>query len=202
MGTSLSIWSSQLYMASTIISLMKKPRVKEMNNSPMSYRYKMGMWRFEFGSRSLKPKLVAPAKAGKTQLPRVIPVAFVLGLLGCGRASPSFKKQELLRAQASFSGFSCCRAQALGVWARQLWISSPRTQKLWHTGLAALSHVQSSWTRDWTHVPCIGREILIPCATREVPTGHSNYSTWHTLAPLESSLLSLWIFSIIFTLHY
>ena len=27
----------------------------------------------------------------------------------------------------------------------------------------------SSWTRDQTHVPCIGRWILNHCATREVP---------------------------------
>ena len=27
-------------------------------------------------------------------------------------------------------------------------------------GLASLRHVESSWTRDRTHVPCIGRWIL------------------------------------------
>ena len=27
----------------------------------------------------------------------------------------------------------------------------------------------SSLTRDWTHVPCVGRQILIHCTTREVP---------------------------------
>ena len=36
-------------------------------------------------------------------------------------------------------------------------------------GLAALQHVGSSWTRDRTCVPCIGRRILIHCATREDP---------------------------------
>ena len=35
-----------------------------------------------------------------------------------------------------------------------------RLQWLWHTGLAALWHVGSSWTRDQTHVACIGRQIL------------------------------------------
>ena len=34
-------------------------------------------------------------------------------------------------------------------------------------GLVALWHVESSWTRDWTHVPCIGRRILNHCTTRE-----------------------------------
>ena len=35
-------------------------------------------------------------------------------------------------------------------------------------GFVALRHVESSWTRDRTHVPCIARWILIHCATREV----------------------------------
>ena len=29
--------------------------------------------------------------------------------------------------------------------------------------------MESPQTRDWTHVPCIGRQILIPRTTREVP---------------------------------
>ena len=58
--------------------------------------------------------------------------------------------------QSSYcSGFSCCRAQALGclgfscygMWAQQLWLS----------GLLALQHVESSQTRDGTHVHCTGR---------------------------------------------
>ena len=47
-------------------------------------------------------------------------------------------------------GFFCCR-----------W-----TQQLWHTGLVVLWHVESSWTRDRTHVPCIGRQILNHQITR------------------------------------
>ena len=43
-----------------------------------------------------------------------------------------------------------------------------RAQQLWCTGLAALRHVGSSRTRAGTHVPCIGRQILNHCATREV----------------------------------
>ena len=35
-------------------------------------------------------------------------------------------------------------------------------------GLVALRHVESSPTRDRTHVPCIGRRILIHHTTREV----------------------------------
>ena len=36
-------------------------------------------------------------------------------------------------------------------------------------GLVAPQHMGSSWTRDQTHVPCVGRQILNHCATREVP---------------------------------
>ena len=68
------------------------------------------------------------------------------------------------------SGFSCCGAQALGVQAQQLWLMGYRAQaqQLWHTGLVAPWHVGSSWTSARTCVPCIGRQILNHCATREV----------------------------------
>ena len=63
-------------------------------------------------------------------------------------------------AQAShYRGLSCCGAQAPDVQAQQLWL----------TGLVAPRHVGSSQTRARTHVPCIGRQILNHCATREAP---------------------------------
>ena len=46
--------------------------------------------------------------------------------------------------------------------------SRARTQQLWHMGLVAPQHVESSPTRCQTRVPCIGRRIPIHCATREV----------------------------------
>ena len=46
-----------------------------------------------------------------------------------------------------------------------------------HTGLVALQHVGSSWTRARTRVPCIGRWILNHSATREVPVRWFFYST-------------------------
>ena len=46
---------------------------------------------------------------------------------------------------------------------------STQVQQLWCTGLVAPRHVGSSQTRDQTRVPCIGRQILNHCATREVP---------------------------------
>ena len=56
-----------------------------------------------------------------------------------------------------YRGLSCCRAQAPDVQAQQLWL----------TGLVAPQHVGSSQTRARTRVPCIGRQILNHCATRE-----------------------------------
>ncbi|KAJ8796084.1 hypothetical protein J1605_018232 [Eschrichtius robustus] len=48
--------------------------------------------------------------------------------------------------------------------------SRAQAQQLWHMGFVAPRHVGSSWTRARTRVPCIGRQILNHCVTREVPT--------------------------------
>ena len=56
-------------------------------------------------------------------------------------------------------GVSCCRAQAPDVQAQQLWLMGPVAP--WHVG--------SSQTRAGTCVPCIGRQIVNHCATREAP---------------------------------
>ena len=58
---------------------------------------------------------------------------------------------------------SRCRAQAPDAQAQQLWL----------TGRVAPRHVGSSQTRARTRVPCIGRQTLNHCATREAP--HSYY---------------------------
>ena len=63
-------------------------------------------------------------------------------------------------------GFSCWGPSAPGAQASVvavlgLW--------LWHMGLVAPRHVKSSWTRDQTHVPCTGRQILNHWTTRKVP---------------------------------
>ena len=58
---------------------------------------------------------------------------------------------------ARHRGLSCCGAQAPDAQAQQLWL----------TGLAAPRHVGSSQTRAQTRVPCIGRQTLNHCATRE-----------------------------------
>ena len=56
-----------------------------------------------------------------------------------------------------YRGLSCCGAQAPDAQAQQLWL----------TDLVAPQHVGSSQTRARTRVPCIGRQILNHCATRE-----------------------------------
>ena len=64
-------------------------------------------------------------------------------------------RQSTGSRRAGFSG--CC------MWAQYLWCK----------GLVAPWHVESSQTRDWTHVPWIGRRIPIHCATKEVCDGIS-----------------------------
>ena len=73
--------------------------------------------------------------------------------------------------RAYCSGFSC-RAQA---------------QQLWHMGLVAPRHVESSQTSDWTHVSCIGRQALIHGATQDIlPTVYKGMCT--ILSPLQANV--------------
>ena len=58
-----------------------------------------------------------------------------------------------------------CGPQALGMWTS---VVGPTQAQFWLTGLVALQHAKFSRTRDWIHVPCVGRQILIHCTTREV----------------------------------
>ena len=62
------------------------------------------------------------------------------------------------------------RLTGSGTQAQQLRLtgSGTQAQQLWRTGLVAQQHVESSWTRDRTSVPCIGRQILIHWATRDI----------------------------------
>ena len=86
----------------------------------------------------------------------------VLGLRFCARAFSSCGKRGPLfiavRGPLTIVA-SCCGAQAPDVQAQQLWLTGP----------AVPQHVWSSQTRARTRVPCIGRQILNHCATREAP---------------------------------
>ena len=76
-------------------------------------------------------------------------------------------------------GYSLLQCVGFSLWWHFSWSTgsvcagfsscSMKAQQLWHMGLGALYHVESSWTRDWTRVSCIGRQILIHCSTRGVP---------------------------------
>ena len=65
-------------------------------------------------------------------------------------------------ARASHCGLSCCRAQAPDAQAQQLWLTGP----------VAPRHVGSSQTRARTRVPCISRQTLNHCTTREAAILH------------------------------
>ena len=94
---------------------------------------------------------------------------FLIFIFGC--VGSSFLCEGLLQlrqvgatlhrgARAShYRGLSCCRAQA----------PDAQAQQLWRMGLAAPRHVGSSQARARTRVPCIGRQTLNHCATREAP---------------------------------
>ena len=97
-----------------------------------------------------------------------------LGLCCCARAFSSCGERGLLfvavrRVLIAVSslvvehGLQTYRLQ-------QFWLEGSRAQpqQLWRTGLVALRHVGSSRTRAQTRVPCIGRQILNYCTTREV----------------------------------
>ena len=94
-------------------------------------------------------------------------------LIAVSRGCSSFRRlgfssQCFLLLQSTGSrhaGFSSCGTQAQELW---LMGSRVRVQWLWSMGLVALWHVGSSWSRDRTPIPCVGRLILIHCATRDV----------------------------------
>ena len=56
----------------------------------------------------------------------------------------------------------------LVLWSRGFSSYGTRAQYFWLEGLVAPWHLESSWTRNWTRVPWIGRRIPIHCTTRQV----------------------------------
>ena len=105
----------------------------------------------------------------------------VLGLHGCVLVFFSCGEQRLLffmvcrllSLQSTGSGhmaFNSCSTTGSGVvmWGPQ----SMRALRAVAQGPNRSGHVGSSWTRDWTHVPCIGRWVPIHWTTREVLETH------------------------------
>ena len=87
----------------------------------------------------------------------------VLGLRSCARAFSSCSERDyssavvprLLTAVASLIA--------------EHGLYGTRAQMLWSAGLVAAWPVESSWTRDRTCVPSVGRQILNHWTTGEVP---------------------------------
>ena len=66
--------------------------------------------------------------------------------------------------------------------------SRAQVQWLWLTGLVALQRVGSSQTGDGTHVPCIGRQILHHCTTREVLLSSFLFVAWFMFFPVQHAV--------------
>ena len=67
------------------------------------------------------------------------------------------------------------------------------SQQLWLTGLVAPRHVGSSQSRARTRVPCIGRQILNHCATREAHSNISWMNEWLKILKSGTSLAVQWL---------
>ena len=110
----------------------------------------------------------------RTQWAIVLFIYLFLGLCCCIRVFSSCRNEGQFPSCCAWAshcgGFSCCRAQALSTLVQQLPLtgSTVGTQQLWHMDLVAPRYVESFQTRDLTHVPCIGRWILIHYTTREI----------------------------------
>ena len=79
---------------------------------------------------------------------------------------------RLLSSCGGWGLLSGCRVQASRRGGFFCWEHSRSSCGLWalaHRLSYFIAHVESSWTRDQTHVPCTGRRTLSPWATREVP---------------------------------
>ena len=75
-------------------------------------------------------------------------------------------------ARAShYRGLSCCRAQAPDAQAQQSWLTGP----------VAPRHAGPSQTKARTRVPCIGRQTLNHCATREAPPNFFYFKKLHEM---------------------
>ena len=89
-------------------------------------------------------------------------VLTALGLHCCAQALSNYGKRGL--SLVAVRGFSL-------PWLLLLGSTSSRcagSAAVMH-GLVVQRHIQSSWTKDQTHVPCTGRWILNPWTTGEVP---------------------------------
>ena len=66
-------------------------------------------------------------------------------------------------------GVGCSLGVVMGFSPRWILLLQSSRAQQWHTRFVAQQHVKSSWTRDQTSVPHIGRWILNPWTTRGSP---------------------------------
>ena len=88
-----------------------------------------------------------------------------LSLVAASKGFSLVAVRRLLIVVASLLGGTGSRVY--GFQQLQLAGSRAQAQQLWCPSLVAVWHVRSSWTRDGTHVSCIGGQILYQQATRE-----------------------------------
>ena len=74
---------------------------------------------------------------------------------------------SLVVASGGHSSSRCTASHSRGLSRYGAQAQDVQAQQLWLTGPAALRHVGSSQTRARTRVPCISRQILNHCTTRE-----------------------------------
>ena len=110
----------------------------------------------------------------------------MLGLLHSSRPPPAvvpcFSLRRLLWLHSTGSKLGSCSTQS---------------QRLWCADLVSLQHLESSQTRDGTHVPCICRQIPARCTTREVRSGCFEEKMW----PTRPTFLALWTF-VLYSLNF
>ena len=108
---------------------------------------------------------LSPQHFFKIPVPRLLKklYLFIIGFTGS-----SFLCACFLQLRQGRTALHCCSWASLW-WLLLLQGMGSRAPQLRCMDLFALWYVESSWTKDQTHVPCIGRRILKHWTTRKVP---------------------------------
>ena len=85
-----------------------------------------------------------------------------------GSLMPTFWRIFVISGCCSFSKARCRLLIAVASLTAEPGLRGTWAYSLRHMSLVVMRHVESSWTRDWTRVPCIGRQILNHRTSKEV----------------------------------